>query len=235
MWALLSIFQILFIALWTIVNALWMVPAILMGGSRLAMWAAGEVWSFGLLWLCGVKVDVRNRHLSHEHAPCIYVANHSSHFDIPALFFLSRVPLYFVAKKELKKIPLFGTVLTLIGMILIDRSNRADAMRSMRAAGMKIRSGKHVVTFPEGTRSSTGEVGIFKRGSFIMALAGDVPVVPVAITGSRDVLKKGSYTIKPGRITVTYGEPLYPSNFESSDPDSFANEARRQVIELMKQ
>ena len=90
-------------------------------------------------------------------------------------------PIFFIAKKEIKQIPFLGWYMSIAGMIFLDRSNHENAMRSMRNAGNEIKKGKNIISFPEGTRSKTNQIGQFKRGSFIIAKEGKIPIVPVAI------------------------------------------------------
>lgn len=235
MWRITSPVQIFLIALLTIVCAMAIVASRAFGKIPAFFRLVSAVWAFSVNWVTGMKIDIVNKHNMHLNKPCIYVANHSSYFDITAAFQSIPVPLHFVAKKEIKKVPFMGWAMQAANMIFIDRQNRIKAMESMKKAGELVAKGNHVITFPEGTRSATGEVAMFKRGSFIMALAGNVDVVPVAIVGARAMLPKGSFTIKPGRVEVRFGEPLRASDFDTNDPNEFANVARNKVVELLEQ
>ena len=115
-------------------------------------------------------------------------------------------------------------------MIFLDRSNHENAMRSMRNAGNEIKKGKNIISFPEGTRSKTNQIGKFKRGSFIIAKEGKIPIVPVAIKGSNQINPSGTLTIRKGIIKTKIGKPIYHKDEETTE--SFANRTRKEV-ELM--
>ena len=139
-------------------------------------------------------------------------------------------PIFFIAKKEIKQIPFLGWYMTIAGMIFLDRSNHENAMRSMRNAGNEIKKGKNIISFPEGTRSKTNQIGLFKRGSFIIAKEGNIPIVPVAIKGSNQINPSGTLMLRKGTIKTKIGKPIYLRDKETTE--SFANRTRKEV-ELM--
>jgi 1-acyl-sn-glycerol-3-phosphate acyltransferase len=141
-------------------------------------------------------------------AAYVYMANHQSMFDILAL--LGHLPVQFrwVAKKELFRIPIFGYSMARVGYISIDRSNRQSAIQSLRAAAQRIAQGVSVVVFPEGTRSSDGEIKPFKKGGFYLATDSGRPIVPVVIWGTRQVMPKGKLSIRPGPIVLSINKPI---------------------------
>ena len=166
----------------------------------------GRLWSRTLLLACGARVRVHGREHLSEHAPCIFIANHQSMVDIWALLTVVPPNTRFVAKQELFRIPLFGWALSASGCVPIDRANHADALRALSRAAERIRAGCSVVLFPEGSRSRDGRLGPFKKGAFHLALQAGVPVVPVAITGSFEVMPPDALLVRPGAVEV-YVEP----------------------------
>ena len=136
-------------------------------------------------------------------------------------------PIFFIAKKEIKQIPFLGWYMTIAGMIFLDRSNHENAMRSMRNAGNEIKKGKNIISFPEGTRSKTNQIGLFKRGSFIIAKEGNIPIVPVAIKGSNQINPSGTLMLRKGTIKTKFGKPIYLRDEETTE--SFANRTRKEV------
>ena len=134
-------------------------------------------------------------------------------------------PIFFIAKKEIKQIPFLGWYMTIAGMIFLDRSNHENAMRSMRNAGNEIKKGKNIISFPEGTRSKTNQIGLFKRGSFIIAKEGNIPIVPVAIYGSNQINPSGTLTLRKGTIKTKIGKPIYCKDEETAE--SFAKRTRK--------
>lgn len=192
-------------------------------------------WSPAILFIFGMKIQIHGRKELKKQPPSIYVANHSSPLDIPIMFMSTPVPGYFVAKKELKKIPVFGWYMQLAGMIFIDRGNREKAIQSMRKAGERIKKGFSVIAFPEGTRSRDGKVHLFKRGSFMLSQETGIPIVPVGISGAYACMPANSIHGKPGVISVTLGTPILPEEFKGERSEDFANSVQEKVIHLMDQ
>ncbi len=145
--------------------------------------------------------------------PVVLVANHQSLLDVPALITSIPYPLYFVAKKELQYMPFFGWALKAMGHVLIDRSNRQQATASINRAADRIRNGLSVMVFAEGTRSATGQVAPFKKGAFVLAIKAGVPVLPVSISGSLDILPVGALAANPGTIHLKIHPPIATTGY----------------------
>jgi 1-acyl-sn-glycerol-3-phosphate acyltransferase len=160
-------------------------------------------WAMVSLKLAGVKVVVKGRENLPSEGAVVYMPNHQSNFDILALFVSLPGHFRWLAKEELFHIPLFGFTMRRSGYIPVDRSNRKKSVESMRYAIERIAQGNSVVIFPEGTRSPDGHLKEFKAGSFTLAIQAQVPIIPIAVTGSRDVMPKHSRWIRGGVITVT--------------------------------
>jgi len=177
-------------------------------------------WSRLLLKAGGIRVEVEDAGDFDPEAAHIVVANHSSWFDVFALAGYLPGHFRFVAKKELAKIPLFGPAWVACGHVSIDRSDRSSAVDSLAMAAGRIRD-EHltIVLFAEGTRSQTGQLQPFKKGAFVLAIQSGVPVVPVAILGSREVMPKGRWRIRPGTIRVRIGTPIAVDALTHADRD----------------
>lgn len=150
--------------------------------------------------------------------PAIYMANHSSYFDVLAVLAYLDVQFKWIVKKELFNIPLLGINMKRCGYISVDRDNHENALKSIELAKEKLRSGTSIFIFPEGTRSENGVLRYpFKKGGFHLALLSGAPIVPIAITGAREILPKDGMIVKPGRIKFMIGRPIYPDghNMES--------------------
>jgi 1-acyl-sn-glycerol-3-phosphate acyltransferase len=141
--------------------------------------------------------------------------------------------LYFLAKKELKSVPFLGWGMAAIGMVFIDRKDRASALNSMEKAGKQIRKGKSIVTFPEGTRSSTKEMIIFKRGAFHLAKSQGIPLVPVAISGTENILPKHG-KLKSGKVIIRVGEPIKPDELNGMSIEEIREEAKQRLTHLLE-
>jgi 1-acyl-sn-glycerol-3-phosphate acyltransferase len=177
-----------------------------------ALLRCARPWSRVLLAAAGART--RFEGLAHiPDGPCLFAANHQSLLDIPALFLMLPDGSRFLAKESLFRIPFLGWAMTASGCIPIDRSNRARAVRSEEAA-TRVRAGRSVVFFPEGTRSKNGRLAPFKKGGFHLAREAGVPVVPVAISGSHRILPSGSLWVQPGPLRVHLAAPIVPGGLD---------------------
>jgi 1-acyl-sn-glycerol-3-phosphate acyltransferase len=163
----------------------------------------------------------------------VFVCNHLSYLDIPALFRAIPHNLHFVAKKEIKWVPFIGWYMYATGMIFVDRSNRNKAIASLDRAGKLIKKGRDVLMFPEGTRSKSGEIGEFKKGPFMLATKADIAIVPVAISGTEKVLPAGKFTISPSRVSVLIGKPMRMA--KGQHINEYIKEVQGEVSKLKEQ
>ena len=189
-----------------------------------------SLWAKILLLICNTKVKVIGEENLLRGKPQIFMANHQSDFDI--LISLAFIPVQFrwIAKKELFTIPVFGAAMRSAGYIEIDRSNREKAMQSIDEAALRIRRGKSIMTFPEGTRSRDGEIKAFKQGAFHLAIKSGVPIVPVSIIGSGRIMPKRSLRIKPGQIKLIIGKPIEVINFDIEKRRELIQKVRSEII-----
>ncbi len=195
--------------------------------------SAARRWSRAVLKLAGVSVRVEGVANLASDGAFIIVANHESWFDVWALAGCLPIDARFAAKKELERIPVFGRAWRACGHISIDRADRASAIESMTQAGLHIKEeGLHMVFFAEGSRCPDGALRPFKKGPFVMAIEGGVPIIPVALVGSRPIMPKGSFRIRRGAITVRVGEPISVAGMEQADRDRLRDAARDAVAQL---
>ena len=166
-------------------------------------------WGRTILKLAGIRVEVIGaEHVIKDGAQTL-MANHQSWFDIFVVLAYVPCQFRFLAKKELFKVPFFGSALYRYGAIPIDRKNFVSAMRSIDAAAKKIREGKSVMTYPEGTRNKDGRLLPFKKGVFDLALRAGAPIIPISISGTRAIMpKKSLFPCKPGKVTLVVGKPV---------------------------
>jgi 1-acyl-sn-glycerol-3-phosphate acyltransferase len=191
-----------------------------------------RLWARGLLWAAGVKVEFQGLENLGEGRQ-IVVANHESWFDVLALSAYLPMDYRFVAKKELEGVPIFGPAWQACGHISIDRDDRTSAIESLEEAARQIRQeDATIIMFPEGTRSDTGEIASFKKGAFVLAIQAGAPVVPVGIDGSREVMAKRRWRIRPRTIHVRVGRPMQVDGLTHADRDQLTREARRRVAYL---
>lgn len=192
------------------------------------IWCA-RPWARIILFACGAKVRVTGQEKIPRGKPVIYVTNHQSHLDVVAL--IQALPGQFraIAKKELFSIPVFGWAIWLAGFIRIDRADREKAFKSLDVAAERIRKGRSILVFAEGTRSPDGRLLPFKKGGFVLAVRSGVPIVPISISGSRAVLAKNSRDVRGGMIDVVVGDPIDSSAFTMETKDELVALARQAV------
>lgn len=170
--------------------------------------ALARAWARVTLFICGVRVHVWGLEKLDRSQKYVYVSNHASMFDIPAIVASIPDQIRIVYKRELEKIPFFGWGLKWGSYIGIDRTRRADAAKSLKEAAEKIVSGASVLLFAEGTRTLDGKLQPFKRGAFNLAVKAGVPVVPLTVNGSFHILPKHSLSIHPGTIDIVLEAPI---------------------------
>jgi 1-acyl-sn-glycerol-3-phosphate acyltransferase len=196
---------------------------------------ASSFWGRAMVRLAGVRVRLEGADREKLDRPLVVVANHQSWFDVFVLAGFLPGKARFVAKEELRRIPLFGAAWETCGHVRVNRGDRAEAVRSLNEAGTRIREERlNVILFPEGTRSADGRLQSFKKGAFVLALQTGVPVLPVGISGSRDVMRKGSFRIRPGEVRVRVGDPIELDGLTTAHRDQVLARARREVLDLME-
>jgi 1-acyl-sn-glycerol-3-phosphate acyltransferase len=168
----------------------------------------GGLWARTIIRASGIKIDIEGRDNIPMGRPVVFACNHASQFDILIMYEVLPVQFRFVVKKELFKIPFLGFAMRHAGYVPIDRSGGKAALRSLHEAAERVKKGASIIVFPEGTRSLDGRLRPFKMGGILIAIKAGCPIVPVAISGSHNVLPKGSLRVRPGRIKVTVGLPV---------------------------
>lgn len=226
-----KLFCIVVAAVWSLVSfTLAILAMVLTLDPANSVWVARNIWSPVLLWAGGAKLEVLGGENVDPKRPTIYVANHQSAIDIPAHFMAVPIPFRYVAKSQLKWVPFIGWYLSLAGHIFVNRDNRSKAIASLDAAAAKIRGGKSIFLYPEGTRSPDGRILPFKKGPFALALKSRVPICPVTIEGSGKLMPKSTWNITPGPIRVKIGKPIDTTGFAENDREGLARAVRAVVI-----
>lgn len=191
-------------------------------------------WSRAVLWAGGVRLRVHGWENAGDGEPRIFAANHVSWFDVPAL--ASILPRYkFVAKAELFKVPMFGRGIRAAGMIEIQRDNRKAAFGAYDIAKQSIQAGNSVVVFPEGTRGHTYALRPFKKGPFVLAIAAGVPIVPVILHGTIEVLRRGSFRAHPGTVDIHLLEPVATAGFDYDHRQALMTKVRGRMADAMRE
>jgi 1-acyl-sn-glycerol-3-phosphate acyltransferase len=201
---------------------------------RIYPWATQE-WSRAILWASNTPVVAHGMERVRWQEPQVLVSNHLSWYDVFAIASVLPVPFHFVAKKELERIPFFGTAWKAAGHISVDRSNRQKAILSLRRAGEKIRREKStVIIFPEGTRSRSGQLQAFKKGAFMLAMEAGVPVVPTVVSGSYEIMRPGSWSIRPRAIHLHFGIPISTAGFDVANAGELTERVRGEMLAMIE-
>jgi 1-acyl-sn-glycerol-3-phosphate acyltransferase len=191
-----------------------------------------RLWARSVSQAAGVRVVVHGD--EHLRNGAIYMQNHVSWFDIFAL--ASVLPRYtFVAKAELKRIPLFGRAAEAAGIVFIDRDNRKSAFESYKIAAGEVQRGRNVVVCPEGTRGRDYHLRPFKKGPFVLAIAAEAPIVPVIVYGALEVMPKGSFRVRPNVVHIHFLEPIPTKGATYEDRTDLMRRVWQRMADTMRE
>jgi len=185
------------------------------------------------LTLSGIRYRVAGREHVRAGRAAVYCSNHQSNIDPPVLFDAFHPMLHILYKAELNAIPVLTRAFRYGGFIPVDRRNKEAAMRSIEAGAASIRAGNLFLIFPEGTRSPTAALLPFKKGGFIMAIKAAAPMVPVAVQGGRDSMRKGSWIIRPVTVSVRVGATIETSGVTLDRRDELIAIVRARITALL--
>jgi len=191
-----------------------------------------DVWAERVARGIGMELRVVGAEGVDVAQPHVFMCNHQSHMDIVALIVGLPVAPGFLAKRELRDVPLFGRAMDAGGHVFVDRQSRRDAFAAIGRAAEQVADGRNLVVFPEGTRSARRTVKRFKKGGFHLAKQARVPIVPVGIRGTADVLPKHSKGLRPGPVEIHLGAPLPAAEVDSLALDDLVEEVRRRIGDL---
>ena len=200
--------------------------------NKTALYLPGHIGVGLALGLSGIRYRVRGREHIPKNRAVVFCSNHESNVDPPVLFQALHKRLHVLFKAELTKLPILGAVMVAGGFVPVERDRREASMASIDRAAGSIRSGNSFLIFPEGTRSRTSELLPFKKGGFIMAIKAKAPIVPVAVSGGRSAMQKGSWFVRPVMVDVRIGEPVETSGYSLDDRDALIEVVRERIERL---
>lgn len=167
--------------------------------------------------ICGVRVIQHGREKIAPGTTYVFLSNHQGNFDGPVLVHAIPRDLKALIKQEMMRLPVLSIVLKHVKFVPIERLNPKQARASIDAGARLLKEGYSFFAFPEGTRSRDGKLGEFKKGVFIMALKGQVPIMPITIVGSAQIQPPGKYAIRPGRVKIIYHDPILTAGMQLED------------------
>ncbi|MFB3886414.1 MAG: lysophospholipid acyltransferase family protein [Thermodesulfobacteriota bacterium] len=191
--------------------------------------SVARLWARVIVWASGVRVKTEGLEHVQDKGPYLFMSNHQGAYDIFALE--GYLPFHFkwLAKKELFFIPVLGWAMAAAGYISIDREGTRETVRAMNEAARKIQEGMSVVIFPEGSRSPDGSIQPFKKGGFTLAIKSRVPIIPVSITGSREVMPKEKRTVASGEIRIRIDAPIETRGYSLKDRKLLMEKVRQTI------
>ena len=214
---------------WTLLFGLSSFFTILLTGKKEKFKFFGVIWGKTLSFIFNIKLIVKGKH-NLQDRNYIFASNHASLIDIPLLLIAVNRYTVFIAKSELSKIPIFKSILDRAGFIFVDRKNNDSAVKSMNNLMEDIKKiPRSVAIFPEGTRTSDGNLLPFKKGAAIFAINTDIPVVPVAISGTYSWSKKKLFDISQSVISFEFGEPITTENYSFDDRDYLTEKIKTNI------
>ena len=192
-------------------------------------------WGRWIIWASGVRIVVEGMQNIAPDRAQIIASNHQSWYDVFALSSIIPKRFRFIAKAELRKIPLFGLAWESAGHISIQRQDRTKAIAALDKAAELVRSDNSaIMIFPEGTRSVDGHLQPFKKGAFMLALRTGLEIVPAAVIGSRAVQKKSDWRVRAGTIIVRFGEPIDATHFDEAHREELSELVRERMEALLQ-
>ena len=217
---------ILTTVLYTMVFCVPVIIAAIFNRTGRAPYWLGRIWAWLLMKTNRVKIQIEGMDKVIKNCSYVFIANHVSNLDPPAMLVALKNPLRFVAKKSLTKIPVFGIAIRLARMIIIDRDDSKSARDAINRAVQDLKDGISAFFFAEGTRSLDGQLQKFKKGGIILALKAKLPIVPITIVGSYKLLPKNALRIKAGVMKIIIGDPIDTTVYTENDRDDLLEKVR---------
>lgn len=198
-----------------------------------------RVWSRVWMLTAGVDLTVIGSENVDPHRSYVVVANHESNLDIMACFLALPLPIRFLAKRELFRVPILASAMRAIGIVEVDRHARMAVHEQINSQARElVAAGRSVIVYPEGTRTRRGELGPFKKGAFTMAIATQLPILPVTIGDTRKIWPPGSWLIRSGSITVAIDPAVETGGLTRSSTNQLRDDVHAVIekrLELLAQ
>ena len=226
------------LGVWTVIVAdtiffgILAVPLSLLPGGGEWFRRLSRAWSGVILAASGVSVDVLHSERLVRDRSFVIASNHESFYDIPVLFATLPMPVRFLAKRNLFRLPFLGWSMAAAGFVPVDRQDHAHGREVLDAALRRLRGGRSLVVFPEQTRTRTGDLSPFKSGAALFAIRSGLPLLPVGIVGTFRVHRRGAFHIRPAPVVVSVGEPIAVAGKTAKDRAAITDALRDSIERL---
>ena len=181
------------------------------------------------VWLAGARLEIHGLDQIPRGRPVVFMANHQSNCDPPALLAILP-PVLVMVKKEFFRVPIIGRGMVACGFIPVDRRKQEQALLAVEKGVRALKDGKSFLVYPEGTRSPDGRLQRFKKGVFVMALKAGVPIVPISVSGSHKIMPKGKFVMRPGGVRITFHETVATEGLAIEDRQVIIDRVRQAIL-----
>jgi 1-acyl-sn-glycerol-3-phosphate acyltransferase len=181
------------------------------------------------VWLAGARLEIHGLDQIPRGRPVVFMANHQSNCDPPALLAILP-PVLVMVKKEFFRVPIIGRGMVACGFIPVDRRKREQALLAVEKGVGALKAGKSFLVYPEGTRSPDGRLQRFKKGVFVMALKAGVPIIPISVSGSHNIMPKGKFVMRPGGVRITFHETVATEGLAIEDRQVIIDRVRQAIL-----
>ena len=200
-----------------------------LSGNTDPLYAVGKLGARMAVWLAGARLEIHGLDQIPSHRAVVFMANHQSNCDPPALLAVLP-PVLVLVKKEFFRVPIVGRGMVVCGFIPVDRRNREQALAAVEKGVQALKAGKSFLVYPEGTRSPDGRLQRFKKGVFVMAIKAGAAIVPISVSGSNKIMPKGKFVIRPGRVRITFHEPVATEGSAMEDRHLIIDRVRQAIL-----
>jgi 1-acyl-sn-glycerol-3-phosphate acyltransferase len=219
---------------YTAVSALVGLPVATVSGSVGILFRLGHLGVRLALFLAGTRIALEGIENLGDPRNTVLICNHESHLDAPVLFEALGTDLRAVVKKEIFSWPFLGRILRRAGFVAVDRRDRIQSGQALSRAAKSLRAGSCFLVFAEGTRSTTGALGPFKKGGFVIAIEAGSRIVPVAVSGGRELMRRGGFGVRAGTVRVRVLDPVEAASYSYADRDRLVGEVHARIAAALE-